>query len=134
MLTPDRLQREGPSQANEAIAGARWDRTDGLTDETLESLAVRCEAATGPDRELDSLIGEAVGLTFRSRRTAGGKNKGREWLVDSHGGVESWSHHAPAHTASLDAAKSLYPKLPELIPSNPRLATAAALRARAKGE
>ncbi len=48
----------------------------------LEALAVRCEAATGPDRELDALINDIAG-----RRPT-----------------------MPAYTASLDAAMTLVPE------------------------
>ena len=81
-----------------------------MTEAELITLAARVEAATGPDRELDADISAAIGTPVRSRRTAGGKNKGREWFVDSHGGVETWSHHPVDYTASIDAALSLLPE------------------------
>jgi hypothetical protein len=76
----------------------------------LLELASRCEKATGPDRELDLAIALAVG-------------------------DETWAEPDRAklyYTASLDAAMSLYLRVPERIPSDPRKATAEALRQRAE--
>jgi len=76
---------------------------------TLLALASRVEVATGADSGLDSEIHHAI-----------------------LNGVGVGSYGAqPAYTASLDAAMSLYITIPERIPSNPRLATAEALRQRA---
>ena len=76
---------------------------------TLLALASRVEVATGADSGLDSEIHHAV-----------------------LNGVGVGSYGAqPTYTASLDAAMSLYITIPEHIPSNPRLATAEALRQRA---
>jgi hypothetical protein len=77
--------------------------------DVLDSAADRCEAGEALGG-IDSLIGEAVGLRFRTRKTGGGVSKGREWLVDSHGGVETWARHAPAYSTSIDAAMSLVPE------------------------
>jgi len=80
-----------------------------MTRTTLLALASRVEAATGADRGLDSEIHHA-----------------------KCGGVGTGSYGTePRYTASLDAAMSLYITIPERIPSNPRLATAEALRQRA---
>jgi hypothetical protein len=76
---------------------------------TLIALAERCEQAAGPDRELDFAIAAGVG-----------------W-PDS----PNLHQHARRYTESLDAAVTLYPVPPEVIPSCPRKASAAALRARA---
>ena len=76
---------------------------------TLIALAERCEQAAGPDRELDFAIAAGVG-----------------W-PDS----PNLHQHARRYTESLDAAVTLYLVLPEVIPSCPRKASAAALRARA---
>jgi hypothetical protein len=74
---------------------------------TLLALAERCEQAAGPDYELDLAIWTSLVILsgFRPSRTD--------------------------YTASLDAAVTLYPVPPEVIPSCPRKASAAALRARA---
>jgi hypothetical protein len=58
------------------------DRT--MTDKLIE-LAERCEAATGPDREIDTLIGYAVDLPTEDAQL-------------------------PRYTASLDAALTLVPE------------------------
>ena len=80
-----------------------------MTRATLLALAERVEAATGADNGIDSEIHHAV-----------------------LNGVGVGSYGAqPTYTASLDAAMSLYITIPERIPSNPRLATAEALRQRA---
>lgn len=67
----------------------------------------RLEKLTGPCREVDAEIALHFGARHRSRRTGSGVNKGREWFVDSIGGVEGWSRHPPARTASIDAAVAL---------------------------
>ena len=74
---------------------------------TLLHLAERCEQAAGPDRELDFAIAAGVG-----------------W-PDS----PNLHQHARRYTESLDAAVTLYFALPKVIPSCPRKASAAALRA-----
>lgn len=71
----------------------------------------RLEKLTGPDREVDAEIALHFGARHRSRRTGSGVNKGREWFVDSIGGVEEWSRHPPASTASIDAAVALVEKM-----------------------
>ena len=76
----------------------------------LQELITKLEKATEPDRELDAIIAIASGIKHRSRHTTSGINKGREWLVDSHAGVETWKHHPPAYTSSLDAALTLVPE------------------------
>lgn len=77
-------------------------------------LAERCEAGRGPDRELDGDIHALlVGAPHR------------------HQIPSTW----PFYTASLDAAKTLWPgEVPHLIPSDPRICTAMALRAIASQE
>jgi hypothetical protein len=57
---------------------------------TVSDLAERCEAATGPDRELSWDIWEAIG----------------EPVIDDY----SLNGSAPAYTASLDAAMTLVPE------------------------
>ena len=98
---------------------------------TLLALADRCEQAARPDRVLDAEILCAIhGLTIHKDSNPadgyfsfwqGEPEKSR--CVNS----SSWDRL----TGSLDAAVTLYPTLPELIPSCPRKASAAALRARA---
>jgi hypothetical protein len=69
---------------------------------TLTELAARCEAATGPDRELDAEIaaklcgGSAVSPIDLS---------GRYWKPGARGFCI-----APAYTASIDAALTLVPE------------------------
>ena len=78
---------------------------------TLLALAERCEQAAGPDAGLDLAIWNALS------EMPGFKHPSPIWRFDV--------------TASLDAAVTLYPVLPAVIPSCPRKASAAALRARA---
>lgn len=74
----------------------------------------RLEKADGPSRELDADIAHIDGVPCQSRRDRNGKSKGRQWMVDSFGGVQTWAGNPPAYTASLDAAISLTEKmLPE---------------------
>jgi hypothetical protein len=77
---------------------------------TLLALAQRCEQAAEPDAGLDLAIWTSFFDTPGFRAPS-------PWRTD--------------YTASLDAAVTLYPVLPEAIPSCPRKASAAALRARA---
>ena len=106
-----------------------------MTDRTtLLALAERCEQAAGPDRELDVAIARALGWKPLYR-----DDYSRWWppaaVADARERKRSILHHPtqplPMFTASLDAAVTLYPVLPEVIPSCPRKASAAALRARA---
>lgn len=76
---------------------------------TTVELIKRLEAATGPHPDLDAGIAVSVGVKHRSRRDSRGRSKGREWLDDSHGGVETWLPHPPRYTSSLDAAYALLP-------------------------
>jgi hypothetical protein len=77
-----------------------------MSADKMLALAERCEAATGPDRELDVLIRETlnpVGYRKQDRVTYYGEPTG-EHVIDGHF-VKS-----PACTASLDAAISLMPR------------------------
>ena len=85
---------------------------------TLLALAERCEQAAGPERELDCHIHALI---------EGRNIKPERWIET----VRVYSHMVPHYTASLNAAITLYETLPEVIPSCPRKASAAALRARA---
>jgi len=71
------------------------------------TISDRVAALIGPDREVDYEIGMEV-------------RKLRPFL---------FPYHRP-YTSSLDAAMTLYPEIPDEVPSCPRKATAAALRAR----
>jgi len=100
---------------------------------TLLTLAERCEQAAGPDRELDVAIAFACGIvTSREGDCFYGHKYYSVMVLDR----DYYDHvgnapELPPFTASLDAAVTLYPTLPEVIPSCPRKASAAALRARA---
>jgi hypothetical protein len=113
----------------------------------LEQLALRCEGAEGPDRELDALIFAST-LDLTETRFASIE----DWAAQAQRGKWNW----PRFTASLDAAMTLVPvhhewsvnwggnssadvsQLPDGpasfgYASTPALAlTAAALRARAR--
>jgi len=77
------------------------------TPATLLALAERCEQAAGPDAGLDLAIWTSLVI------------------------LSGFRPSSTDYTASLDAAVTLYPTLPEVIPSCPRKASSAALRARA---
>ena len=79
-----------------------------MTDrETLLTLAERVEQAAGPDAGLDLAIWTTLVI------------------------LSGFRPSSTDYTASLNAAITLYETLPEVIPSCPRKASAAALRARA---
>ena len=96
---------------------------------TLLALAERCEQAAGPDASLDFGIALAAGYRFEMREY----EKRKKWRDPK--GVRcsalTTDGTPPRFTASLDAAVKLYTELPEVIPSCPRRASAAALRTRA---
>lgn len=72
-----------------------------VRDELL-SLAARCEAATGPDRELDWAIDAFMRPNeYRGMETADDLGHPLEWLS---------AEDLPYFTASLDAAMTLVPK------------------------
>jgi hypothetical protein len=101
---------------------------------TLLALADRCEQAAGPDRELDVAIAFACGIvTHRQGDCFYTKNRYCPVMVleYDYDDTEYRLPELPSYTASLDAAVTLYPVLPEVISSCPRKASAAALRARA---
>lgn len=68
-------------------------------------LAARCEAADGPDRELDAEICRALGLGGGNPIIASGMEG---WLVGSETNPNPVK--APAYTASIDAAMQLVPE------------------------
>ena len=96
---------------------------------TLLTLAERCEQAAGPDRALDAEIavalfgGKVIWYTMSAYPARRVPNS------DYIGGYKNAA--ILVYTESLNAAVTLYPVLPEVIPSCPRKASAAALRARA---
>jgi hypothetical protein len=124
-----------------------------MTDRTtLLALAERCEQAAGPDRELDFAIFRAADPDFHGwhrwalreaalyrdgwQEGCGRKKLGPILLRNRKDyAVSLYNRYAedktPHYAASVDAAVTLYPTLPEVIPSCPRKASAAALRARA---
>lgn len=73
--------------------------------ETMEEVAVRVEALSGPDRELDCLIRELLDPQYKLERRVMyyGEPTG-EHITDDGRFSES-----PKFTASLDAATSLFP-------------------------
>ena len=105
----------------------------------LNTLAARAEAATGPDRELDGWI---YAHMTRGERYLIGNEPGRFPQKPIYGermdvmreypSTDSADYiNAPRYSASLDAALTLYIRVPERVPSDPRLAAAEALRQRA---
>lgn len=74
---------------------------------TLLELAERCEAAAGPDRELDQDIALALGWSPIPNPTKAGGLVGRWTQPD---GTMSGMEGPPQWTASLDAALSLVPE------------------------
>lgn len=89
-----------------------------MTRAEVLALAARCEAG---EPGLDGEIALAVGVKLLPSG---------HWL--SPGRIIA-THFPPSYTSSLDAAASLYPVMPEKIPSDARKATAEALRAIAAG-
>ncbi len=75
----------------------------------MADLADRIEAATEGSRELDRAIATAL--------------LGRPYISFQDAPI-------PHYTSSVDAALSLYLRVPDRVPSNPRLAAAEALRQR----
>lgn len=67
----------------------------------LLALAERCEAATGPDRELDGMIAAAFGLKHGPDGGFCNDENGDYWTTDQ---------CAARVTASLDAAMTLVPE------------------------
>jgi hypothetical protein len=76
----------------------------------LDDLIAKLETAPNGRGDLDADVAMAVGVPYRTRRNGQGKSKGREWFVDSIGGVQTWAQDPPAYTTSLDAALSLVPE------------------------
>jgi hypothetical protein len=74
-----------------------------MSAETMVALADRCEAASGPDRELDAKIARETGAvnprTARAGFGFGYVDRG-QWACS----------FVPAYTASLDAAMTLVPE------------------------
>jgi hypothetical protein len=68
--------------------------------ERLIELADRAEAATGPDRELDAVIAEAVATPYGSQKEVHFENQSFSWSEEI----------ASRYTASLDAAMTLAPE------------------------
>lgn len=94
----------------------------------MKGLIERLEKATGPDRELDCLIFESKHklLTAAHRGTIDGEPTGQ--YFGSNG--DRLPEEALQYTGSMDAALTLYIKVPERIPTNARLACIEALSQR----
>lgn len=87
-----------------------------MTDTAMTSdLIQRLEEATEGSRELDLIVNEAAGGAPAESIT---ETMIGQWL--------------PHYTTSIDAAKSLYPVVPEMMPSDPLKACVEALKARAR--
>ena len=72
---------------------------EGRKDMTLDELAARCEAATGPDREIDAAIARCFCHDVES-------DDGEFWW----GPYDATPERVPDFTASLDAAMTLVPE------------------------
>jgi hypothetical protein len=100
----------------------------------LTALIARVEAARGPDREVDAEIERMVSIPYGAIDVKHYPNSwvGGHWFYRVFGlsGWEEETQTIQRYTGSLGAAVTLYPALPDMIPSCPRKATAAALRAR----
>ena len=78
--------------------------------EQFEALALRCEQATGPDRELDADIWLlCVPGAARKHTSYFHKASGRECVIDETRDVTGRLIIVPAYSASLDAALTLVP-------------------------
>lgn len=96
--------------------------------EELLKLAERVEALSGPDRGVDSEIDR---LTFRGPfedRLCGCMGN----CLPGHPAYDGACVSVPHYTASLDAAMTLYARVPDRVPSDARIATAEALKQRAE--
>ena len=102
-----------PAEADE-LMGSRTAPT------ALDALADRCEAATGPDRELDA----ATSAILRLGAGYGWALNYPHWFAGRDGRVHLAVHgpnfQAPAYTASLDAAMTLVPEDREWVIANYR--------------
>lgn len=88
--------------------------TRQLPDQTnlMEELAQRCERASGPDRELDALIG--IGLGWFVARPERWEGDGLQYVDVREAGKQAWPGHGgdqlvPNFTGSLDVALALAP-------------------------
>ncbi len=107
-----------------------------------ERLAALCEGASGPDRELDCLIGVAIGQFF-TEPNKGWPDRLDYYRRNADGSVSMPGHGfdqmVPAYTASLDAAMTLIPPsyrlgtLVELAGPEPRWAAKLFNRGKAGG-
>jgi hypothetical protein len=90
----------------------------------LFELAARCEAAEGPDRELD----EAIARTLGWRTMDDGYGRHTLWLPPGwKSGDGGAKHSTPAFTASIDAALTLVPEgLSRSMLEDPRISRAVA--------
>lgn len=95
-MTPPIDMIGGISQAARDAANA----SNPLSKEGLETLALRCESANGPDRELDAEIGVMAGF----RVVDEGHPLGLQCYT-----ARGQSVPLPRYTASLDAAITLVP-------------------------
>ena len=74
----------------------------------LEALALRCEQAAGPDRELDAAIATTIGVVpeFYIRAQVHGITMTYWWHESD---TKAAYYSPPAYTASLDAAMTMVP-------------------------
>ncbi len=110
---------------------------------TLLALAEQSEQAAGPDRVLDDKIHGALGYCLHPHTERSGAQSDTGFTCTTCG-ADSWGNKGPRgerlygstqpYTSSLDAAVMLYPMRPEVIPSCPRKASTAALRAMAAAQ
>jgi hypothetical protein len=79
----------------------------------LEELAKRCEAGTGPDRELDTAIEQALPCSHAFEQAHPGKNLS-QWNEAAFAfyrvGDEGRDYISPSYTVSIDAAMTLVPE------------------------
>lgn len=85
---------------------------------SIKELIERLERATGPDRELDAAIAQAIGIDIGY------------FVRDMRGNFIGVSNNVtiPACTSSIDAALTLYKSKPDRVPSDPRKACVEALK------
>lgn len=97
----------------------------------LLKLAERCEQAVKPDQGIDRDIALiALRWTVEVDTTIFKSGEPVDYWTCPNGYIQGY--YPPSFTSSLDAAKTLWPgEVLHLIPSNPRIASAMALRARA---
>lgn len=103
MTSPGTVDKGGLDVGKGAAKAA-----EGSAEGVLLDLIARCEAAVGPDRELDAKIALLVGYRRKGARSTIGISAGYVWAEP--GEHFSYGTQPPRYTASIDAALTLVPE------------------------